>query len=87
MPPPTTIRLRGRLAQLVARLVREGRYGSTGDVVRAGLHLLEHRERRIEALRAALIEGEQSGAPASFDLEAFIARKRRKRGCGPEPAA
>ena len=87
MPQHTTIRLRGHLAELVARLVREGRYGSASDVVCAGLHLLEQRERRIEALRASLIEGEQSGASASFDLEAFISRKRRKGGRGPEPAA
>jgi antitoxin ParD1/3/4 len=31
---------------------------------------------KLEALRAALIEGEQSGPAAPFDFEAFLARKR-----------
>jgi antitoxin ParD1/3/4 len=31
---------------------------------------------KLDALRAALIEGEQSGSAAPFDFEAFLARKR-----------
>jgi antitoxin ParD1/3/4 len=30
----------------------------------------------LEALRAVLIEGEQSGSGSPFDFEAFLARKR-----------
>jgi antitoxin ParD1/3/4 len=51
--------------------------------VRAGLRLLEEHEMKVEALRAALIEGEQSGASTSLDFEGFIARKRK----GEKPAA
>jgi hypothetical protein len=34
--------------------------------------------KKLEALRAALVEGEQSGKPTQFDFEAFIATKLRE---------
>jgi Arc/MetJ-type ribon-helix-helix transcriptional regulator len=37
-------------------------------------------EKKLEELRKALIEGEESGPAGPFDLEAFIDRKR-----GPVP--
>jgi antitoxin ParD1/3/4 len=39
---------------------------------------LEERETKLTALRAALIEGENSGPSTPFDFEAFIARKREQ---------
>jgi len=63
----------------IERQVQAGRYQSPSDVMRAGLRLLEEQELKIERLRAALIEGEQSGEPAPFDLNEFLDEMRRDR--------
>ena len=60
----------------IATQVKEGRYSSASDVVRAALRLLEEQEAKLAALRAALDEGEQSGPSIPFDFETFIAQKR-----------
>jgi antitoxin ParD1/3/4 len=44
--------------------------------MRAALRLLEEREAKLTALRAALIGGEEGGPSTPFDFEAFIGRKR-----------
>lgn len=75
----TSISLGDHLADFVDRQVAGGRYGSASDVVRAGLRLLEEQEARLEALRAALAAGEVSGAAEPFDVEAFLAARRRDR--------
>jgi antitoxin ParD1/3/4 len=78
MAKNTSVIIGDHFAEFIERQVGEGRYGSASDVVRAGLRLLEEREMKIDALRAALVEGEQSGASTAFDFDAFIKRKRRK---------
>jgi antitoxin ParD1/3/4 len=74
MSKNTSISLGDHFVDFIDHQVIEGRYGSASDVVRAGLRLLEEREVRLAALRAALIEGEQSGPAASFDPAAFLQR-------------
>jgi len=39
---------------------------------------LDGREAKLAALRAALIEGEESGAAEDFDVDAFIAEMNAK---------
>ena len=78
MSKNTSVTIGDHFAEFIERQVEAGRYGSASDVVRAGLRLLEEHETRIEALRAALLEGERSGPSAPFDFDAFIDRKRRK---------
>lgn len=76
----TSFALGDHFASFIDMKVAEGRYGSASDVVRAGLRLLEERESRLEALRAALIAGEESGPSTEFDFDAFLARKRAEHG-------
>ena len=83
MSKNTSVSLGDRFARFIESQVASGRYGSASDVVRAGLRLLEERETRLEALRAALIEGELSGEPASFDFDAFLGGKRAGKPDGP----
>lgn len=61
MTKNTSISLGPHFDEFIAERVKDGRYGSASEVVRAGLRLLENNETRIAALRAMLNEGEQSG--------------------------
>ncbi len=78
MPKNTSISLGDHFSGFVDRQLAEGRYGSASEVVRAGLRLLEEHEIRLAALRAALIEGEQSGPSQSFDFDHFLEEKRAR---------
>jgi len=80
MPKNTSITLGAHLDEFIGAQIGTGRYGSASEVVRAGLRLLEERETKLQALRAALIEGEESGTATKFDIEGFLARKRMENG-------
>ena len=78
MAKNTSISLREHFAGFIESQVSNGRYGSVSDVVRAGLRLLEENEVKVQALRDALIAGENSGEPRAFDRDAFQARMHQK---------
>ncbi len=74
MPKSTTITLPEHQFTFLEGQLAEGLYASPSEVVQAGLRLLEEQETRLEQLRAALVEGEQSRPGRLFDEQAFLAR-------------
>jgi len=67
-----------RLNDLIDAMIAEGHYQSGGEVVLAIALLLEEREKKHAALRAAIAEGEASGPGRPFDFDEFIARKMKE---------
>lgn len=76
----TSVSLGEYFTDFIDAQVRAGRYGTSSEVVRAGLRLLEEHDLKVKTLRGALAAGEESGAPAPFDSEAFLARMRAEHG-------
>jgi antitoxin ParD1/3/4 len=72
----TSVSLGDHFAAFIDEQVRSGRYATASDVVRAGLRLLEIHEIRVEALRAALVAGEDSGQPRPLDVNELLQSKR-----------
>ena len=71
MPRNTSVTIGNHFETFIAEQLDEGRYGSASEIVRAGLRLLEEHESRVRQLRAALIEGEESGF-VEYSLEEFM---------------
>jgi len=82
MSRSTSVRLDEHFQTFIATQLREGRYRSANAVIRAGLALLVH-QTKLAALRAALIEGEESGFAQEFDFEAFIEEMGQRDGVEP----
>lgn len=77
MPRNTSVTIGDHFTDFIGEQVRSGRYGSTSEVVRAGLRLLEDYETRLKALHEALDEGERSGPAEPFDFDAFKKEMRQ----------
>ena len=73
----TSVSLGDHVADVITAPVAAGRYGNASEVVRDALRLLEERETRLAAQRAALIEGEEGGDYQKFDFDAFLAEMHK----------
>jgi antitoxin ParD1/3/4 len=72
MQKTTSVVLGSHFENFIATQIREGRFNSASELIRASLRLMEEREMRLAALRQALREGENSGR-AAYSLEGMMA--------------
>lgn len=70
----TSITLSDHFEKFIDAKVASGHYGSASEVIRNALRMMEERDTKLQALRAALIEGEQSGEAKELDWDAFLNR-------------
>lgn len=68
----TSVALGEHYMAFAAEQVASGRYGSVTEVIRAGLRLLEDEQLKLEALREAIRQGDESGPAEPFDMRAWI---------------
>ena len=79
MAKNTSIILGDHFSDFIDGQLEVGRYGSTSEIVRAGLRLLEEQELKLKKLQGALLEGENSGKPVSFNFNEFLKDKNTKK--------
>lgn len=68
--------------QWIKAQMSSGNYATDSEVVREALREKQERTAEIEAIRAALIEGEQSGASKRTPQEIFTAARDRLKSDG-----
>lgn len=78
MAKNTSVSLGDHFEGFIDKQNQSGRYGSASEVIRASLRLLEEREHKIDALRKALIDGENSSDAGELNMDEIKAKARRK---------
>lgn len=64
----------------IAAQIEAGHYTNDSEAIRDLIRREQARTSGVEAVRRALIEGEQSGEPERFDFAAFKRRKAAEHG-------
>lgn len=82
MAKTTSFNLGDHFEQFISTQIKSGRYGNASEVVRASLRSMEEQEQKLEALRKALIDGENSGESTPLDMQEIIKEAKRKAGIG-----
>lgn len=78
MARTVTVSLGPHYEEFIRQNIACGRYNNASEVIRAALRRLEEDETRLAAMRAALIEGEESGIVEDFDPQEFMNRLNAK---------
>ena len=71
MQKNTSVTLGKHFEKFISQQIKNGRFSSASEVIRAALRLLEEREVKLNALRQALREGEKSGF-VDYSLDALM---------------
>lgn len=79
----TSIALGAPYTEFARRKVESGEFGSTSEVVRDAMRRYIAYDEKLEALRRAIKDGEDSGPPQPFDFNDFIAEMK----AGPKDVA
>ncbi|HEJ9119528.1 type II toxin-antitoxin system ParD family antitoxin [Serratia marcescens] len=77
MARTTSVTLGEQLEVFINQLVNSGRYGSTSEVMRSALRLLEQQETHDEAVRQAVTAGLDSGV-SPLSLKDIAAQRKQK---------
>jgi len=75
-----TITLTEQENDWIAAQIDAGHYTNDSEAIRDLIRREQERSADLARLRAALIDGEESGAPEPFDIAAFARRHAAQRG-------
>lgn len=76
----TSVTLGPHWDDFIGLMLKEGRYGSTSELIRASLRLMEEQEGQRARLRVALMEGLQSGDAGPLDMAEIKKAARAQTG-------
>lgn len=78
MNKPVQVTITDPYDSFIDAQLESGEFTSAKEVVEAGLRLLKEEQARVEWLRQALIEGENSGPSVPFDPEDLMMSVRER---------
>jgi antitoxin ParD1/3/4 len=68
----TSIALSKPYTDFISEKVKSGEFATSSEVVREAMRRYMDKEKQVQALRQALIEGENSGPPTRWDKDSFL---------------
>ena len=74
----TSIALGKPYTDFISEKVESGEFATSSEVVREAMRRFMEKEKQVEALRQALIEGENSGPPTRWDKDSFLKEMHAK---------
>jgi len=83
MQKNTSVTIGEHFEKFIGIKIKEGRFASVSEAVRAGLRLLEADEMRFELLRVQLIDGEKSGSAGMLEFESLRRQAKQRAGVLP----